>query len=205
MVVPKSFRLVEQISTDRHPRVALNPAVAALSGSVTFRLMREDDIVLLHRWLRRSHVVEWWGGDDAGLTVDETRAKYLPRLLERQGVRPYIAMLQGQPIGWTQSYVAMGAGGGWWVQETDPGVRGIDPFLCDARDLDQGLGTRMVKAFAEMLFADPAVTRIQTDPAPDNLRAIRCYEKAGFRPRGHIATSDGPALLMVQDRSRHAS
>ena len=71
--------------------------------------------------------------------------------------------------------------------------------------LGRGLGTRMVKAFVALLFADPAVTRIQTDPAPDNLRAIRCYEKAGFRPLGDIATPDGPALLMVQDRSRHAS
>jgi RimJ/RimL family protein N-acetyltransferase len=45
------------------------------------------------------------------------------------------------------------------------------------------------------------VTRVQTDPAPHNARAIRCYEKAGFRPVREIVTPAGAALLMVMDRA----
>jgi aminoglycoside 6'-N-acetyltransferase Ib len=169
--------------------------------SVTFRMMREDDIALFHEWLQRPHLAEWWGHEHAAPSLDATRAKYLPRVLERQGVRPYIALLEERPIGWSQSYVALGAGDGWWEEETDPGVRGIDQFLCDANTLGQGLGTRMVTAFVRMIFTDPAVTRIQTDPSPENTRAIRCYEKSGFRATKRIITPDGPALLMVQYRS----
>jgi aminoglycoside 6'-N-acetyltransferase-1b len=55
----------------------------------------------------------------------------------------------------------------------------------------------MVRAFVQFLFADPAVTRIQTDPTPENRRAIRCYEKAGFRAIGEVNTPDGRALLMI--------
>ena len=168
--------------------------------SVTFRAMRVDDIVLFHEWLQRPHVAEWWGRDPVAPGLDETRAKYLPRVLERRAVRPYIALLDGRAIGWAQSYVALGVGGGWWEDETDPGVRGMDQFLCDARSLGQGLGTRMVTAFAALLFSDPAVTWIQTDPDPKNTRAIRCYEKSGFRAVKRIVTPDGHALLMVQDR-----
>ena len=58
----------------------------------------------------------------------------------------------------------------------------------------------MIRAFVRELFTDSAVTRVQTDPSPDNARAIRCYEKAGFRRVGVVATPDGPALLMVQER-----
>jgi aminoglycoside 6'-N-acetyltransferase-1b len=47
------------------------------------------------------------------------------------------------------------------------------------------------------------VTRIQTDPSPRNARAIRCYEKAGFRRVGTIVTPDGPAEYMVIDRRRN--
>lgn len=55
-------------------------------------------------------------------------------------------------------------------------------------------------ALVERLFADPAVTKIQTDPAPANHRAIRCYEKAGLVRQSVITTPDGPAVCMVQTR-----
>ena len=58
----------------------------------------------------------------------------------------------------------------------------------------------MVRAFVERLFTDPSVTRIQTDPSVSNARAIRCYEKVGFRPVGEIDTPDGRELLMYCDR-----
>jgi aminoglycoside 6'-N-acetyltransferase-1b len=171
------------------------------SESVTFRMMREEDIALFYEWLQRPHVVEWWGRDHAAPSLDETRTKYLPRVIERQRVCPYIALLRNCPIGWTQSYIALGAGDGWWEEETDPGVRGIDQFLCDAHNLGQGLGTRIVTDFVRLVFSDPTVTRIQTDPSPENGRAIRCYEKSGFRAVKRIITPDGPALLMAQSRS----
>ena len=55
---------------------------------------------------------------------------------------------------------------------------------------------------AIFLFRDSTVTKIQTDPAPTNLGAIRCYEKVGFRKVGIVDTRDGPALLMVIERNR---
>jgi len=99
------------------------------------------------------------------------------------------------------SYVAAAAGDGWWEDETDPGVRGIDQFLADEARLNQGLGAAMISAFVAQLFADPSVTRVQAGPRPDNARAIRCFEKAGFRRVGEIHTPDGVALLMVCERA----
>ena len=46
---------------------------------------------------------------------------------------------------------------------------------------------------------DPVEQR-QVDPAPDNRRAIRCYEKAGFRRVDLVNTPDGEALLMFRGR-----
>lgn len=111
-------------------------------------------------------------------------------------------MLGGEPIGYAQCYVVLGSGDGWWEDETDPGVRGIDQFLANPTQLNKGLGTKLVRALAERLFADPAVTKIQTDPAPDNYRAIRCYEKAGFVQQKLITTPDGQAVYMVLTRQR---
>jgi aminoglycoside 6'-N-acetyltransferase-1b/aminoglycoside 6'-N-acetyltransferase-2 len=60
-----------------------------------------------------------------------------------------------------------------------------------------------VRALVSHLFSDPAVTKVQTDPSPDNPRAIRCYEKAGFVQKDTITTPDGPAVYMVQTRDAY--
>ena len=177
-----------------------NALVLDLSGAVTLRLMTEHDLPMLHDWLNRPHIVEWWGGEEARPSLAEVREQYLPSVLAEHNVTPYIAMLGDDPIGYAQSYVACGSGDGWWEDETDPGVRGIDQSLAYPELLGKGLGTKLVVALVQGLFSDPAVTKIQTDPSPLNLRAIRCYEKAGFRQVRRIVTPDGPAIYMLHDR-----
>jgi AacA4 family aminoglycoside N(6')-acetyltransferase len=170
------------------------------NSAVTLRRMTEQDLPMLHDWLNRPHIVEWWGGEEQRPSLDEVLAHYRPRVLEKEAVTPYIAMLGDEPIGYAQSYVALGSGDGWWEDETDPGVRGIDQTLANSMQLNKGLGAKLVSALVEMLFADPAVTKVQTDPAPNNHRAIRCYEKAGFVQHRVITTPDGLAVYMVQTR-----
>jgi AacA4 family aminoglycoside N(6')-acetyltransferase len=170
------------------------------STPLTLRLMTQQDLPMLHDWLNRPHIVEWWGGESERPSLEDVYAQYAPSVLAQEGVTPYIAMLGDVPIAYAQSYTALGSGGGWWEDETDPGVRGIDQSIADPALLGKGLGTRMVRALVEQLFLDPSVTKVQTDPAPENLRAIRCYQKAGFRIVGNIVTPDGPAVYMVQER-----
>lgn len=172
-------------------------------AEVTLRLMTEADLEILHEWLNRPHIVEWWGGEDARPSLEEVLQHYRPSALAVEGVTPYIAMIGTEPIGYAQSYIAIGSGDGWWEEETDPGVRGIDQSLANPADLNQGLGTALLRALVSHLFSDPAVTKVQTDPSPDNPRAIRCYERAGFVQKGTIATPDGPAVYMVQTREAY--
>ena len=174
--------------------------MSASNTAVTLRLMTERDLPMLHVWLNRPHIVEWWGGEEERPTFDEVPEHYLPRVMAEKSVTPFIAMLGKEPIGYAQSYVALGSGDGWWEDETDPGVRGIDQSLANPLHLNKGLGTKLVRALVELLFSDPAVTKIQTDPAPNNHRAIRCYEKAGFVQQNVITTPDGPAVYMFQTR-----
>lgn len=173
------------------------------SAEPTFRPLTVEDLPLLHEWLRRPHVAEWWGPPPASLA--EVEQEFGPSIAGTVPHRCYIALRDGAPIGFIQSYAAVGFHHeGWWVDEHDPGVRGIDQFLAHPDQLGRGLGTAMVRAFVRKLFADPSVTRVQTDPAPENARAIRCYEKAGFRAAREVDTPDGRALLMYCERQPDA-
>jgi RimJ/RimL family protein N-acetyltransferase len=166
-----------------------------LPGASEFRfeLVRVQDLPMLHGWLLRPHVAQWWGPAES---MDQLHADYVADQRSPGATLAYIASFDGAPVGFIQSYVAMGSGDGWWEDVTDPGVRGIDQFLAHGEQLNRGIGRAMVRSFTAQLLADPAVTLVQTDPSPDNARAIRCYVHAGFRPVGEIRTPDGPALLM---------
>jgi aminoglycoside 6'-N-acetyltransferase-1b/aminoglycoside 6'-N-acetyltransferase-2 len=159
--------------------------------------MSVEDLPLLHDWLRREHVMRWWG-DERFDTLESVAAKYLPRILAQDNVTPRIVLLGDRPIAYCQSYVV--AGDDFWPDETDPGARGCDQFIGEGDLLGRGLGTELVRLLAETILRDPAVTTIQVDPSPDNARAIRCYEKAGFRRVRDVVTPDGPALLMLRER-----
>jgi RimJ/RimL family protein N-acetyltransferase len=163
---------------------------------ISFRLLEPVDLAMVQGWLQRPHVAEWWAPTPS---LAELRDDYFPDAPTT--TRAYIAMLRSEPLGFIQVYTPMGSGDGWWQDERDPGARGIDQFLANADQLGQGYGSAMVRTFVDWLFEDPAITKVQTDPSPDNERAIRAYRKAGFVDQAHVDTPDGRALLMVRQRS----
>ena len=66
-------------------------------------------------------------------------------------------MLNGELIGYAQSYVALGSGDGWWEEETDPGVRGIDQSLANASQLGKRLGTKLFELWLSCCSMIPSV------------------------------------------------
>jgi aminoglycoside 6'-N-acetyltransferase len=70
-------------------------------------------------------------------------------------------------------------------EETHPRYRHatIDLFLDPALH-GRGIGTEALRLLCEHLIRERAHHRLTIDPAADNQAAIRCYEKAGFRPVG---------------------
>lgn len=180
--------------------------VPGMDLPITFRALAEADLPLFHEWLTRPHVAEWWDGVP---TLAEVRDEYLPLLgpgdvppLDAPaGVVFFLVCEGGVPVGFAQAYrVTAHHSEGWWLAETDPCALGADQFLADAHRLGQGLGTRMLRAFLGYLFADPRVTSVQVDPAPENTRAIAAYRKSGFHEIGIVETPDGPAVLMRASR-----
>ena len=70
-------------------------------------------------------------------------------------------------------------------EETTPEFRhaGIDIFMASECH-GQGLGADAVRTLARHLFDERGHHRLTIDPAAANERAIRCYERVGFRRVG---------------------
>jgi RimJ/RimL family protein N-acetyltransferase len=169
---------------------------------LSFRPLAALHLPLLHDWLGRPHVTAWWG---AAPTLEEVHEEYAPLLAPPElrpldapgGTIPYLAWEGGTPVAFAQAYRVMAhQAEGWWPDETDPHALGSDQLIGPPERLGQGLGTRVIRAFAAFLFEDPRVTSLQVDPSPTNARAIAAYRKAGFADVGLVETLDGPAWLM---------
>lgn len=158
-----------------------NSIMTNSNDSVTLRLMTEHDLAMLYEWLNRSHIVEWWGGEEARPTLADVQEQYLPSVLAQESVTPYIAMLNGEPIGYAQSYVALGSGDGWWEEETDPGVRGIDQLLANASQLGKGLGTKLVRAWLSCCSMIPRSPRSKRTRRRATCERFDATRKRGLR------------------------
>lgn len=159
--------------------------------NITFKPLQETDLNLLCRWLDQPHVKEWWND---GLTYEEIKHKYRKRIGDTM-VAPFIAYLNDVPIGFIQYYHANKVSDGWWPEAVE-GTVGIDQLIGEVDYINRGIGTQMICAFTKMLLNNNAIKKIITDVDPKNMRAVRCYEKAGFHFVKKLMPPDGVANLM---------
>lgn len=93
-------------------------------------------------------------------------------------------------------YNAHKIGGGWWENEPE-GTFGIDLLIGEPEAVGGGIGPKVIREFVIFLKSrEPGVQSVIIDPEPANLRAIRAFEKAGFKIEDEIATPNGRACLM---------
>ena len=155
-----------------------------------FRPVADDDLPMLGVWLERPHVAEWW--DDTDDKLAEIRAAMVD-----PSTQPFIVELDGRPIAYIQCYDPH-------LEEDHPyrdqpkGTLGIDQFIGEPELVGIGHGSRLIAAFVEGLFRR-GTPRVIIDPDPTNARAIRAYEKAGFKAFGHRTSIYGEALMMARD------
>ena len=108
-----------------------------------------------------------------------------------------IVELAGRPIAYLQSYDPHLEDGHPYADQPF-GTLGIDISIGPAEMVGIGHGSAIVRQFVEELF-DEGAPRVVIDPHPDNKRAIRAYEKAGFREIDRRSSIYGDAVLMAID------
>jgi aminoglycoside 6'-N-acetyltransferase len=154
-----------------------------------FRPMSAADLPTIRRWLGTSHVAQWWHDPSEQFEL-------VSGDLDHPDMAQYIVLTGGREFAYLQCYNLSAWNAGFGPQPD--GTRGLDQFIGEADMLGRGHGSAFVRTFADQLLIS-GTPRVVTDPDPANARAIRAYEKAGFRRDSIVDTPDGPALLMVRD------
>jgi aminoglycoside 6'-N-acetyltransferase len=153
-----------------------------------FRPMTGADLPMLKQWLAAPHVMQWWGDTDKQFAL-------LSGDLNADGIDQFVVEIGDRPIGYIQCYDPHAwPGNGFGPQPS--GARGIDQFIGEADMIGRGHGSAFVRQFVAGRLAAGA-PHVITDPEPGNARAIRAYEKAGFRRQRLVDTPHGVALLMM--------
>ena len=160
-----------------------------------FRPMSAEDLPLMRSWLAQPHVAQWWGDPD-------TELGYIRDMIEgRDTTRPFIFSVDGEPMGYIQYwFVGDHQNASWiadhpWLAELPSDAVGVDLSIGEPGRLSQGIGSAVLRAFTERLLAQGYRTII-IDPDPDNGRAVRAYERAGYRAIPRLYGRTGDTLIM---------
>lgn len=149
---------------------------------------------LLGEWLRRPHVARWWGEAETALARDPG---------EVDGSGEAFILHGGRPVGYVR----------WQrVLRCDLDAAGLHEVPDDAVDIDiligeaeltgRGIGPSALKLLLERLWRDPSIPLVGMSASAANERALRAYEKAGFRRRRRYDDPRwGPAWLMIAERT----
>lgn len=146
---------------------------------LALRRLIPDDAPLLAKWLSDPRVLEYYEGRDRPFDEAAVRAKFIAR--NESAITQCVVLYQGAPIGYVQFYPLEDADLAEYAYP--PGIRafGMDQFIGEPGQWGRGIGTRLVAGVAQHLISTYGAQRVTLDPHRDNPRAIRCYEKAGFR------------------------
>ena len=162
---------------------------------ISFRPVARADLPLLAEWLARPHWREWWG--DA-----ETELGYIRNMIEgRDTTEPYLFEIDGAAQGYIQMWrIADNRVQPWlteapWLLDLPDEAVGVDLSIGEPAQMSQGIGSRVLRSFVQGL-RQRGHNFIIIDPDPANLRAVRAYAKAGFRPIPELEGRTGDSLLM---------
>lgn len=156
-----------------------------MAGEITFERLTRADLPMMHCWLNNAQVAPFYGvGDDnhGYPTMEEVIAEYEENFAPDPKNHAFIIHLEGRPVGYIQCYRL----GDYpdYAKELDenPDAWAIDIFIGEDEIRERGIGSRAVERLVEeQIFSRSAVTTCFISPDPENERAKRAYEKAGFR------------------------
>jgi len=146
---------------------------------VALRPMEPEEVTLIHLWANNPDALPFWYGEKK--TLEEIKGDWKSHYFSDNN--PYtgrcFAILKGKnPVGKPIGMINYNR-----IDRDNRSVD-IDMIIGKAKDWGQGYGSDALKTFARYLFDRFDLNRIWLGSYIYNKRAIRAYEKAGFKKEG---------------------
>jgi aminoglycoside 6'-N-acetyltransferase len=160
---------------------------------VRLRAAAGNDLPLVRSWLARPDIEAWWGpkaSTEAEVTLAMGTSHAICRIIEANGA----AVGYGHAVDAT-------IWGEDLPDDLEPGTWDLDLFIASEAHRNRGIGARALSLLKAEVFATTLALAVCVFPAIANERAVRAYEKAGFRWRrvwnDPVA---GPSWFMLAER-----
>ena len=151
-----------------------------VNDNLRIRTLTEKDFPLMLKWLTDDRVLQFYGGRDKKHTL-ETLKEHNTEPWEDEVIRVIIEY-NGQPIGYGQIYKMYDElYDDYQYPRSNEIVYGMDQFIGEVDYWSKGIGTKYTRMIFDFLKEERNVDAVILDPHQDNLRAIKMYQKAGFR------------------------
>lgn len=147
------------------------------NGNLKVRKLEKKDAHLLARWLSDPAVLEFYEGRDIPFDLDKVNQVFYH---SEDDEFKCIIEFEGHEIGYIQFYLL--------DNETkkeygyhDENIYGVDQFIGETDYWNKGIGTLLVSSMVTYLIEHKGADRVVMDPQTRNTRALKCYEKCGFK------------------------
>ncbi len=146
--------------------------------NIRVRLLQENDKRLLVKWLTNQLVLEFYEGRDNLFNLEKVNRSFYN---QEKGIVRCVVEYDEQSIGYIQYYQINDDTSTIQDYPSQENIYGLDQFIGEPSYWNRGIGTKLVKAMVNYLMDVKNADRIIMDPQITNERAIKCYEKCGFR------------------------
>jgi len=147
--------------------------------------LQESHFTLLLKWLEAPHVKAWWD-EDISYTMDLVLQKYRPYVKGYKTIdgvcKPiycFIIYVDAVPIGYIQFYNAYDFTGSKLLSKLPQSLGMFDIFIGEEQYLRKNLGSKTILEFLKLYGNKYSYVFLYSDL--NNVSAIKCYEKAGFK------------------------
>lgn len=162
---------------DRKSIIERRSSMVFENGNLAVRQIVKEDHDVLSKWLSDPRVLQFYEGRDQPFDRSKLEKEFISFGDEKtQG----LVLYKGMKVGYIQFY-QLDKKLKDQYEYVDEVVYGMDQFIGEVMYWNKGIGTLLVTSMVDYLFEVKCADRVVMDPQVRNERALRCYEKSGFR------------------------